>query len=341
MKHVFYVHSGITWLITLGIIREKAIDAADVCVVVGRELPVLVSYKNYVLNEPEQKIADIPSYGDKNVFLKQKILNDLDSKLDQLVGHDDFLLYLPMERNYLMQYLQTHALCAGRNFIEEGLLTYHGSFVKHGTANTTRAKLRYALRFPFHFNRTLVGTNKPRQYDPDNFTVFVCTDIAHEMLQKYSTCKIDLKFLAASFEDPISEGKSLFIFDSVVENRVCEERIFLKCLDDFVCKNLSCRDKVAIKFHPQQRVFDKYLHVFQSNGVPYRLLQNDVIPEVLLMTSSGLNVFGLCSSVLFYAKQWGHSVRTFSPELATESISYGHWVNTSIPAFLINYLRLL
>lgn len=340
MKQVFYVHSGITWLMAIGIVQKHSFRNQDVLILVGRGFTLSCPFEHTVLNEAEQHLASIPSYGSREVLRQLTTLKTLDKKLQQRVGKGDFVLYLPTERNYLMQYLQTHAQCAGRNFIEEGLLTYHGSFLKHGSPWSLRSRLQYGLRFPFHLNRTLVGKNYHR-FSPDDFTVYVGTDTAQSMLSKFTVSKIDLPSLTGSFHHPLPEMKILFVFDPVVEKKICDSETFFRCLEDFVRVNLNPSEEVALKFHPQQVSFAMYLDVFTSLQISYRILPQDVIPEVLLMSSSGLRVLGLSSSVLFYAREWGHDVRSFSPALTLQSTSYANWVKASIPDFIVEKLNLI
>lgn len=340
MKHVFYVHSGITWLMALGIVQRHSFRNQDVLILVGRGFTHSCPFEHELLTEAEQHLAAIPSYGSREVIRQYTVLKALDKKLEQRTGKDDFVLYLPTERNYLMQYLQTHARCARRNFIEEGLLTYHGSFLKHGAPSSLRSHLQYGLRFPFHLNRTLVGKNHHR-FSPDDFTVYVGTDTAQSMLSQFTVSKIDLTVLTSSFQHVLPEIKTLFVFDPVVEKKICDRQTFLQCLEDFVRANLSSDTEVALKFHPEQVSFEMYIEVFTSLQIPYRVVPQDVIPEVLFMASSGLRVLGLSSSVLFYAHEWGHEVRSFSTELANQSSSYRQWVKSSIPAFIVENLRLI
>lgn len=340
MKHVFYVHSGITWLVALGIVRKYFLSDQDVLILIGRGFTFSCPFKHELLTEGEQYLVSIPSYGSREVLRQYTVLRALDRKLEQRTGKSDFVLYLPTERNYLMQYLQTHKLCVGRNFIEEGLLTYHGSFLKHGAPSSSRSRLQYWLRFPFHWNRTLVGKNHHR-FSPNDFTVYVTTDTARSILSQFTVSKIDLPSLSGSFHHPLPELKTLFVFDPVVEKKICDKQTFLRCLEDFVRSNINPKEEVALKFHPQQVSFGMYTEVFESLKIPYRVVPQDVIPEVLLMVSSGLCVLGVSSSVLFYAHEWGHDVRSFSPSLAEQSTSYAHWVKTSIPSFIINKLKLI
>lgn len=340
MKQVFYVHSGITWLMTLGVIQKNSFCNEDVLILFGRGFLVPCMFEYYVLDEAEQKLSSLPSYGSPGVFRCRTILKRLDKNLEQRFKQQDFILYLPTERNYLMQYLQTHPQCVGRNFIEEGLLTYHGSFIKKNSPSSFRSDLLYALRFPFHLNRTRIGKRQVG-FLSDTFTVYVCTVTGVSMLSHFVVCKIDLTTVLDSFKSSLAEVKILFVFDPVVEKKICDSKTFLRSLEDFVRANLNSGEKIAIKFHPQQVSFTMYLNVFNSLQIPYQVVPQDVIPEVLLLKSSGLRVFGLSSSVLFYASEWGHYVRSFSSSLAAEIVSYDKWVRSSIPQFLIDKLRLL
>jgi hypothetical protein len=341
MKHLFYVHSGITWLIAQAIIEETNIAGPDVIIMLGRGVSFDNLYCCYSLDSDEQQLAFAPSYGSKKVLSFLSTLTTLDRKIARLVGNSDFLIYLPTERNYLMQFLQTHRLCVGRNFMEEGLLTYNESFLKHGADQSLSARLQYLIRTPFHLNRTLVGTNNKTRYSPDTFTIFVCTIAAVSVLRSFTVQQVNIAPYVKKYPSATLQGY-LFVFDPVVEKQICEKEVFLRCFNNFIQKQIpSLSSRLAVKFHPQQSSFEMYLDVFNGHNIDYYIVPQDVIPEALLLGSSNVMTLGLCSSVLFYAWNWGHAVSTFSAELARESDSYDDWVRTSIPPFIINSLKLL
>lgn len=334
MKHVFFVHSGITYLISLAVIEYLNLSKDDVVIITSRSIPDDERFLCIPLNTQEESIVQLPSYGSVGVLRSILVLRNLDKKIASGVDHHSFMLYLPSDKNYLMQFLQSHGLCVGRNFIEEGLLTYRAGFLKPRMVHQRFGYVKNLFRFPYHLNRT----RGVRGVGTDNFIVYVATQTAQRNLQPFSTVLLDIKKVKVHEEE--SDFTALFIFDAVVEMNLCSYENFMECLEDFIKEDVPRRN-LAIKFHPFQKEYAQYLSIFEKCNVQYSLLGAEVIPEMLLSKRNSIAVYGLSSSVLFYAKEMGCEVHSFSAKLVGKDEIYRNYITQLIPESIIKYLRLV
>ncbi len=126
----------------------------------------------------------------------------------------------------------------------------------------------------------------------------MCTGVGKKMLQQYDVKQIDVMAVAHYFHYNQISSVCYSSFDPVVEKNICESNTYFRCLRQFIAW-LFCSTRSFIKFHPQQTAREAYLDVFKACGIPYVVVGDAVIPEVVLATSPQLKIFGLCSSVLF------------------------------------------
>lgn len=340
MKHVFYIHSGITYVVTLATIDHLKLTRDQVVIILCRNIQVANEYQVLKLTPEEEQIQLLPTYGSKEVLKNFDILWKLDKRLSIAIGHMDFTLYLPSEKNFLMQFLQTHSLCKKRHFIEEGILTYQLEFKKVvPTRRGIRNHLRHWLRTPYHLFRTTVGQSQ----QPDNlidFTVFVATRTAELLLKSFTVEYVDVNRILKSRESDYHRVINLYIFDAVVEMGLSDSIPFMQSLESFIVNQVP-RKNLHIKFHPYQKDHKRYLEIFDKYKIDYALLGPEVIPEVLIVQSNSMAVYGLASSVLFYANEIGHQVYSFSPALAQADAKYKAYLVNSTPSFIIESLNLL
>jgi len=338
MKHIFYVHSGITYLVSLAVIDHLKLELNAVVIIICRSIKIDEKFCCIKLEPNEENIALLPSYGSPDVLRNLSVLRKLDTKMRAVSRDKGFTLYLPSEKNYLMQFLQSHPLCFRRNFIEEGLLTYRAGFVKSRPPMTKLVdNFKHFLRFLFHLNRTSGIPNPEARKD---FTIYVVTKTAQHILRDYKVVLLNASSVQIDQQIALAPFTALYIFDAVVEMSLCANDNFMECLENFVAKHVP-RQGLAIKFHPFQKEHDQYLAIFNKYNIQYTLLGSEVIPEVLLAQQKNLSIYGLSSSVLFYAKEMGHCVRSFSSELAKKDLVYKNYVTQLIPNSIIEYLKLI
>lgn len=338
MKHLFYVHSGITYLVSLATIKRLALSKEDVVLMFARNFTQCSDYATLVCDEHEDEVARLPSYGSGKVCKMWSTLQALDRKLNK-VAPGGFKVYLPSDRNYLMQFIQTHPLCRERNFIEEGLLTYHDGMQKKKLDSETSfsSKIKHLFRAPFHRFRTNVSPWR-NIVEPES-VVYVATPAAVNMLSHRKTVLVDVRAVMKAVSG--KKITDLLVLDPVVEMKQCDSGTYFKCLNEFVLSSLPKNDIVHVKFHPRQSNVEVYHEIFKRHSVRYEMLEQGIILEELICAHPNLHVFGLNSSSLFYAQQWGVRTTLFSRLLSEQDQIYRNYVINCFPSGVIKSMQLI
>ena len=122
MKHVFLLHSSITFLVAEGVREHRGIPSEDAIYLLSRGdtpppcetrvVPVEFSH-----NPESFPTAQIP-------ILSWGRLAEFDRWLDEVVERSDYELYLPQTGQRFMRLLMTHPGCRAVALIEEGLASY-------------------------------------------------------------------------------------------------------------------------------------------------------------------------------------------------------------------------
>lgn len=125
MKHLFYIHSYITYYVGLGVIKYHNLDHADCVLMYGRKFKPLHS-----LADIQQ--VDLPfTHHPVNSFAVDRMfwrgwgkLNKFDSFVKKLAKEDKFHLYTNQTGMDFIRLFISHKQCKGYSFLEEGVASY-------------------------------------------------------------------------------------------------------------------------------------------------------------------------------------------------------------------------
>src|SRR5215217_5951190 len=125
MKHLFYIHSYVTFLASIKVIKYLKLKHEDCVFVIHRgkvddyQCPgirmVRFGYERY----------DIETYTLRYKFWKNwKSINKLDKFVDDAVENSNFIFYTPQTFQSFLSLIVTHRRCKAYHIIEEGLGSY-------------------------------------------------------------------------------------------------------------------------------------------------------------------------------------------------------------------------
>lgn len=310
MKHVFYIHSYITYIVAVSVVAELALDHRDLVFIYGRDfhyrhIPDIAVYE---LPSNLMALSRVPSYGKRFIFLrKHRDIKALDKLIDRLAGGGSFTAYLPLTKNYLMQLIVTHPQCGGLIFLEEGLLSYTGHFVKNTYApfvNNWRGKLTALSKFPNHGYRSYF-------YRSHNFSQPLSIYMLHEApdIRQADIDVCVLKSVVVPSLDPQFQidNSYLFIVETVIEDGIVSADNYFSVLETYI-DDLKRHgvDSIWIRFRPNYSASEDIITLFKERSIHVDILADEVCIESILSHSKNLTVVGLHSSLLFYAAIWGH-----------------------------------
>ncbi len=313
MKHIFFIQSPITYLITLSIIKFNKIDKENVVFFVKSH------YKNI---NPELKHYYDFEGNFKNLFQPKSFLatffNDKKQyeKVDDLVLHytkgENFIIYIPNIFTYERQALVNHPKCIQVNFIEEGLMAYSYSNtfkatflknlkgVKKITALYSRVLFSWGLRRQFapkdFFDISVIKKNEPTYY-------YGLSNLSFKKYTKKNVITLSVPHQISNHTLP--PNSHIIILDTLLETGIVEDKNYYSSLLK-ILKTIP--NNFYIRFHPLQssKVKDYLINECKKQNINFKILEDSITMEEYLINSSNLTLHGHISSLLFYAKLLNH-----------------------------------
>ncbi len=310
MKHLFYIHSCITYIVSVSVVAELNLRLDEVVFVYGRGFThEEYSYiKSVRLPESLMILGKISSRGAKLLMLRKfREITTVDRLVTDLVQGDKYIAYLPLTKNYLMQLLATHPNCSDLVFIEEGMLTYTGKInidtnITYGTG--LRGKAARFITFLNHGNRSFY-------YRPYTYSQPMPLYVLRDAVDATGPA-LDVRVLRSVVVPPLDvgfkfDGGCILIIETVVEDGITSSENYLHALDAFITDYLKDEsDTIWIRFRPNHPVPGEVLNYLKNRSLEVKLLPDQICAESLFYHSRDLTVVGLSTSLLFYAAIWGH-----------------------------------
>lgn len=346
MKHIFYIHSHITFLVATSVIKEFALSKADICLVAGRNYQPYPTYENYCLvslTVEQNEIAQVPTYGSNFLMIKKgKTLRSLDQLLNKITDGESFIVYLPSTRNFLMQFISTHKNCEETRLIEEGTMTYKSDIAKAANPvyRNLSGKIKRSLKAINHGFRS----NYYQSSTPVKSIELYGFSHALETALQGSHIKVTLVKLNTDYRGKrdwgIQPGDSLFFMDGLLERKIANAEQIQQSLSLFL-ENMDKRNRIHVKFHPIQVSGNVILEVFRRYQFPVSVLDNNTPLEILLLESDPMKVYGYYSSLLVYAALFGHEAISIYPSIEEGNPIARSWRETAMPPIFYMYVKTL
>ena len=348
MKHVFTVHSPITFLVAYSIIEHLNIQDKDALLISG----------NYKV--PINKFRVIPSFQETHSgFIKKvKTLNvpvHFDKYIDRATEGDEFIAYVDL-MSYYQKILVTHRKCKQFHFFEEGTSAYMtedddkdltwedytggmGYRVKYFDRDFIRTITRsirgYNLRLislPYHY---MAYVNFPNlKFYSFSGNAFYNAPLSKKILVKPDVTKSVIIEMAGGQR---LENAVIWLDGSGARFTGLNEKYYYdaiqKAINSFKKKNIIT-DKVYVKLRPGVKDFSKneLVKILKGNGIEVSVLPNDMIPECFFMRSINCKVIGNLTAALEYAHVFGHKVYSIYPYFEEQPTTFfdrmkGFWSN--------------
>lgn len=314
MKHVFFVHSHITWLVSRGVIRQRGL---------ARDEVLFVCTRGYRPPDPEHEQLAFP---DRRWVLTWRLAQwfrqkrELARFVERVARDGDFLWYLPHTGFPFFPALVGHPRCRGFHLIEEGIGSYH---TPQALVDIMRRTFALKPGWKGWVLRLWMRLKPPALADARYLVAYGCTDEAFPGYARRS--KVDL---AGEHPAGCEDIQAVLVLDNVLEASLAGEQAFFQCLEELVAKLAQDgRRSVHYKLHPDQYIDPRYTprlqQVLQDNphGVRFTELPAGYCLE-LLAAAGRTDFYVFVSSVGFYAAVSGCRVYSMASRLATLDARY-------------------
>lgn len=324
MKHVFCIHSNITYLAALGVVCRENLPLADV---------VIVSNNNYERDTPV-KVHQIRSYGGwynwhniwRHPINSICTVRYIDNEIKRLVGNETYIAYTEALFAF-HDVIVTHPLCQQFHFIEEGLSVYYKEMDwQQQTANYSCQpcyrykgwrgffqKLKDISLLLRGYKLEMLGL--PALYNAffnaKDMKFYGFSDESYYGVN--NLCRISLEQVRTNFEwhTHYEKLEDIDIWLGQNNPRGGNELIdkYVDAIEKGCAQQLLKQGKrhILVKFHPVEETYAKKqtIKMFQHNGIEVEIIPNEVVLELELFKAKNVRLYSISSSLLLYASMLG------------------------------------
>jgi hypothetical protein len=314
MRHIFFIHSHITWLVSKGVIRQQRLAPGEV---------LFVCTRGYRPPDAQYECAVFPH---RRWVVTWRVVQwfrqrrELALFIERVAGKGDFLWYLPHTGFPFFHTFVAHPRCRGFHLIEEGLGSYH---TPEALQDVTRRTLALKPGWKGWAMRLWTRLKPPAPADARYLTAWGCSEETFPGYARRSQ-------VAISGARPVGSEdiEAVLVFDNVLEARLAGEEAFFACLQDLIAQLAQRGHRtVHYKLHPHQYIDPRYTPRLQrvlrdnSQGVHFSELPADYCLE-LLAAAGEAEFYVFVSSVGLYAAVAGCRVHSMAFQLAARDARY-------------------
>ena len=323
MKHIFTVHSHITFLSALAAIKHNRLNKEDVLILSNKyKVPV----KGYRVQ---------PSYDEveSSIFEKLKNFNypkAYDNYIKKLTKGEHYIAYIDLMSSG-NKVLVTNPKCSAFHFIEEGIVNYgeydslklltidnnqfpwrivyarDWKLILNAVVRIIRGRSLKMFSLPIHPN--IYGYFKGVSYYCFSEKAFLNIPKASKVITPFHLIREEMLTLNDGLE---ISNSCLWLGDTMTKAYGIEPEVFEEALSTFLDNWLQTHPandkKVFLKFRKGQFEEEIKLTIktFQSFGFTTEVLPYDTVVEALLIASENVTAMGNGTSLLIYASLMGH-----------------------------------
>ena len=319
MKHIFTVHSSITFLVAYATIKHLDLPKSDIIIISSKYKVPIKDYKV------------IPSFYEarNNTRLKRlkyfNVPKAFDNYLNIFLERQEFIAYVDL-MSYYQKILITHKKCKSFNFIEEGNSAYQATDDLEDINWDERSE-SWRINKSFDFkslSRVLRGYNlrilglpyiysayanmKDTMFYAFSKNAFYNVSPEKRILLKPSKNDKNIAILAGGhyLNDATiwldgSNGKFTGLEESYYYDAIKKAIPLLK-------EKGIIKDKVYAKLRPGIKDIstNKLVSILRENDLDVEVMPNDLILEAFFIQSNNCKIIGVLTSALEYAHVFGH-----------------------------------
>lgn len=318
MKHIFVVHSHITYLAALGVIEHDGLSLSD-CVLVSpsyqRAEPVAVQIMPFLSGLRANRFSI-------GCYLQPS--KHIDRAINRLTNGERYTLYFSVTLP-LVRVLMSNALCGEFHLLEEGVSAYvawfdlptmttysRAGFRAGGLVSRLRDTLLPLLRGYTSRLQALPIFYNAYQHPDRKFYGF--SDSSYVQLAVGQRVRLSFESIARRFDFSAVgvdlSGATIWLGDCVDSSQSDSARYFEALEQGFIKQVVLANsiDRVFVKFHYRESLASRNatLELFARHGVEIEVIHDTVIMEIALLSCADAKLYGTYSSLLLYAAFIGH-----------------------------------
>ena len=305
MKYIFVINSHTTFLTSLGTINYLKLPQKNVLLLYVR------NYKNTAV-DVIYHVEDISDLYDlcEHLFDGFKKREEIIGRIDNFINSkiiDKYELFVPHLANGLFQILYTYPYCQKVSYIQEGGIPFKAAYKTRLSLfekSIYRIYNRYYLRTdrvwkPF---RWYVQGRIKNTYELDSYA------ISNTFFKYLPSHNHIIKWPKISIPITIESHSTIFIFDGFVHHGFVEKKIYIELSRRLIEEYHNIKN--YIRFHPAQdkKERENIKSIFYEMGFSFEIMDENIPFELVISSVSNLCIAGFGSSLLYFAKDYGHTV---------------------------------
>ena len=332
MKHLFFVHSHITFQVALAIIEKKKFLQVDCVFMAGR---------GYDPKDSDYLVVALPFSDDyfqlyKNIFRGWSYLKEFDAFVSTLCK-GDFIFYCPHTYFLFSPVIQTHKMCKGYCLLEEGLASYKSIVEMNEFTPPVRLNGKQKLLSRV-FYRSRISDRI--FFKRDCMEVYATSSAAFPDFPDKTILTVNFR-RGLHWSELAEQIDTLLILDSNVETKAVTPEIFLRGFERVIYHFSSeafAEKLIHVKLHPYQYVdrwFADHLIAHLRAQLPRSTIveiDSEVSIESLSVTGHAVLYVGI-SSLALYASRHGRKVYSYARCIGELEPNYLNRMNLQPEAF--------
>lgn len=351
MKHIFSIHSNITYLAALGAIIKENIKMENVVFICnsGYKPALPLDFKGETFKGMDETASE------RNIISKLRLFSytkNAQNYIRKISGNEKFIAYIDLMSTF-NKYLAFHKKCISFNIIEEGIVNYgeyydlnlltadlkNNSWLWYNKKNIKELLLGF---FRLYRGRSIKMGTLP--IHPNIYAQFLGVKVF--CFSNMSFPEIDSKkkrilsfnnLLGLSLDtNEFPEGTWFWIGD-VLSKQYGVSMDHFKDAGDALLKSIGEGKgrKIFVKFRGGESKSEKEITVafLKKNGFDIVFLPDDTIMELVFAKGLNFHICGIASSLLIYGKIFGHKTHSMLPYIPDV---YGISIYKSYPTLMKN-----
>jgi hypothetical protein len=303
MKHVFWVHSYITYFIAKKIIEQNKLDKNEVIFLKDRDFEIYDPYIEFLQPDLRYKF----SVG--NLLRNWRLIRRYDQWIERITDRDQYILYYPHTGLRHLDYLLTHKNCRGYCLVEEGTAAYSNNLrpLKYRKKNFSVMGIKYLVMYKGRVRHSRDF------YNDDYLHAYGLSELAFAGFPRRVI--FDSRFKTSHGNSPaIGKNALLFLLSCLVETNQMDTGKYMDAVMDSLEKFFDRYEKESsapprvlyIKPHPQTDVDSPYFSELMERIKALYSSRVEIRPWTFgpvetFLDNGGLTLLSIDSSVVLYA----------------------------------------